>query len=284
MAFKDKYWKTGVEDFLAYKGKKYNGEYPTFREVIEITEERYPDNEAFKAIVPEKLTFTYREALKKIKEIAYYLVASGAKKGDKIAVTGKNSPEWALAYFAISFAGCTIVPLDYSLHIEDMEKILTFGDVDRVFIDGEKINELDKDGKLFKEKISLEKASKGYKYILDLEGPEVELPKLKCEDTAAILFTSGTTGTPKGVMLSFTNFMSSTLSSQRLFNVYSTDVFYVILPIHHAYTMTAVLLETVVSGASAVFGKRLVTPIMLKELKEGKVTMLLAVPMLLNKL
>ena len=68
MAFKDKYWKTGVEDFLAYKGKKYNGEYPTFREVIEITEERYPDNEAFKAIVPEKLTFTYREALKKIKE------------------------------------------------------------------------------------------------------------------------------------------------------------------------------------------------------------------------
>ena len=168
MAFKDKYWKTGVEDFLAYKGKKYNGEYPTFREVIEITEERYPDNEAFKAIVPEKLTFTYREALKKIKEIAYYLVASGAKKGDKIAVTGKNSPEWALAYFAISFAGCTIVPLDYSLHIEDMEKILTFGDVDRVFIDGEKINELDKDGKLFKEKISLEKASKGYKYILDL--------------------------------------------------------------------------------------------------------------------
>ena len=85
-------------------------------------------------------------------------------------------------------------------------------------------------------------------------------------------------------MLSFTNFMSSTLSSQRLFNVYSTDVFYVILPIHHAYTMTAVLLETVVSGASAVFGKRLVTPIMLKELKEGKVTMLLAVPMLFNKL
>ena len=164
MAFKDKYWKTGVEDFLAYKGKKYNGEYPTFREVIEITEERYPDNEAFKAIVPEKLTFTYREALKKIKEIAYYLVASGAKKGDKIAVTGKNSPEWALAYFAISFAGCTIVPLDYSLHIEDMEKILTFGDVDRVFIDGEKINELDKDGKLFKEKISLEKASKGSLY------------------------------------------------------------------------------------------------------------------------
>ena len=284
MAFKDKYWKTNVETFFSYQGKKYMGQWPTFREMMEISEERFPDNEAFKAIVPKVVTFTYKEALKKIREIAYYLVATGAKKGDHIAVTGKNSPEWALAYFAISFAGCIIVPLDYSLHIEDMEKILAFGDVDRIFIDGEKIDEIDKEGKLFKEKISLEPESKGYKYVLDLTGPETELPKLHAEDTAAILFTSGTTGTPKGVMLSFSNFMSSTLSSQRLFDVYPTDVFYAILPIHHAYTMTAVLLETVVSGASCVFGKRLVTPIMLKELREGKITMLLAVPMLFNKL
>ena len=284
MAFKDKYWKTNVETFFSYQGKKYMGQWPTFREMMEISEERFPDNEAFKAIVPKVVTFTYKEALKKIREIAYYLIASGAKKGDHIAVTGKNSPEWALAYFAISFAGCIIVPLDYSLHIEDMEKILAFGDVDRIFIDGEKIDEIDKEGKLFKEKISLEPESKGHKYVLDLTGPETELPKLHAEDTAAMLFTSGTTGTPKGVMLSFSNFMSSTLSSQRLFDVYPTDVFYAILPIHHAYTMTAVLLETVISGASCVFGKRLVTPIMLKELKEGKITMLLAVPMLFNKL
>ena len=284
MAFKDKYWKTNVETFFSYQGKKYMGQWPTFREMMEISEERFPDNEAFKAIVPKVVTFTYKEALKKIREIAYYLVATGAKKGDHIAVIGKNSPEWALAYFAISFAGCIIVPLDYSLHIEDMEKILAFGDVDRIFIDGEKIDEIDKEGKLFKEKISLEPESKGYKYVLDLTGPETELPKLHAEDTAAMLFTSGTTGTPKGVMLSFSNFMSSTLSSQRLFDVYPTDVFYAILPIHHAYTMTAVLLETVISGASCVFGKRLVTPIMLKELREGKITMLLAVPMLFNKL
>ena len=284
MAFKDKYWKTNVETFFSYQGKKYMGQWPTFREMMEISEERFPDNEAFKAIVPKVVTFTYKQALKKIREIAYYLIATGAKKGDHIAVIGKNSPEWALAYFAISFAGCIIVPLDYSLHIEDMEKILAFGDVDRIFIDGEKIDEIDKEGKLFKEKISLEPESKGYKYVLDLTGPETELPKLHAEDTAAMLFTSGTTGTPKGVMLSFSNFMSSTLSSQRLFDVYPTDVFYAILPIHHAYTMTAVLLETVVSGASCVFGKRLVTPIMLKELREGKITMLLAVPMLFNKL
>ena len=284
MAFKDKYWKTNVETFFSYQGKKYMGQWPTFREMMEISEERFPDNEAFKAIVPKVVTFTYKEALKKIREIAYYLIASGAKKGDHIAVIGKNSPEWALAYFAISFAGCIIVPLDYSLHIEDMEKILAFGDVDRIFIDGEKIDEIDKEGKLFKEKISLEPESKGYKYVLDLTGPETELPKLHAEDTAAMLFTSGTTGTPKGVMLSFSNFMSSTLSSQRLFDVYPTDVFYAILPIHHAYTMLAVFMEGLGSGASVVFGKKLVVTQMLKELKEAKVTMFLGVPMIFNKL
>ena len=114
MAFKDKYWKTGVEDFLAYKGKKYNGEYPTFREVIEITEERYPDNEAFKAIVPEKLTFTYREALKKIKEIAYYLVASGAKKGDKIAVPNDPTNE-GRALRVLENAGLVKLAKDFKL-------------------------------------------------------------------------------------------------------------------------------------------------------------------------
>ena len=81
MAFKDKYWKTGVEDILAYKGKKYNGEYPTFREMLEITEERFPNNEAFKAIVPEKITFTYKEALKIASELDITLVPYENERG-----------------------------------------------------------------------------------------------------------------------------------------------------------------------------------------------------------
>ena len=60
MAFKDKYWKTNVETFFSYQGKKYMGQWPTFREMMEISEERFPDNEAFKAIVPKVVTFTYK--------------------------------------------------------------------------------------------------------------------------------------------------------------------------------------------------------------------------------
>ena len=66
--------------------------------------------------------------------------------------------------------------------------------------------------------------------------------------------------------------------------VLSTDVFYAILPIHHAYTMMAVFIEAISTGASIVFGKKLVISQVLKELKEGEVTMFLAVPMLFNKM
>ncbi len=283
MAFKDKYYKVLVDDFFAYKGKKYFGDYPTLREAFEITLSRFPDNECFKTIVPEKVSYTYKGMYSKIMKLSYYLVSTGTKKGDKICVSGKNSIEWAVCYLAISFAGAVIVPLDYALHPLDMTKILEFADVDTIFMDDERIDEVDPSSSFIKKRYSLEGKS-SHEYIYDLEGVESDLPLVSSEDIAAILFTSGTTGIPKGVMLTHNNLLSSTLESQRLFDVFPSDVFYAILPLHHAYTMTAVFLETISSGASCVFGKRLITPIILKELKEGSVTMFLAVPMLFNKL
>ncbi len=283
MSFKDKYYKTNVDSFWAYKGSAFKGEFPTLREMFELSVKRFGDNECFKTIVPEKKTYTYIDVLSRVKKLSWFLVNHGVKKGDKICLSGKNSPEWAIVYLAITFAGAVIVPLDYALHPEDMEKILSFADVRMIFMDDEKIDEVDPGSTFIIDRYSLE-SDKLHPYVLVLEGEECELPSSTCEETAAILFTSGTTGMPKGVMLSHSNLMSSTLSSQRLFDVFPTDVFYAVLPLHHAYTMTAVFLETISSGASCVFGKKLITPVMLRELKEGKVTMFLAVPMLFNKL
>lgn len=268
-----------------YKGKDFNGEWPTIPEAFTISYKRFAKNPLFIAFAPKKLTFTYKEAYKKILDIAYYLVSTGVKKGDRVGVTGKNSPEWALAYLAISFSGAIVVPLDYSLKDNEMEHLMAFGGVSMLFIDAERIENIDRDGKLnLIEKISLEENKKGYKYILDLKADERELPKAECTDTAAILFTSGTTGTPKGVMLSHKNLISDCYIAQCNLKVVPSDVFYAILPIHHAYTMLAVFFETWCTGASCVFGKKLVVSQILRELKEGKITMFLAVPMLFNKM
>ena len=97
-------------------------------------------------------------------------------------------------------------------------------------------------------------------------------------------FTSGTTGTPKGVMLSHENLVSDCYLAQGNMWIYPTDVFYAILPLHHSYTMMAVFIEAISVGASIIFGKKLVISQVLKEMREGKVTMFLAVPMLFNKM
>ena len=98
-----------------YRGMEFEGRWPNVKTTFHISALRYPDACCFKAYSPKEISFTYSEAEKKIKEISYYLLEHGAKKGDKIAVSGKNSPQWAIAYLGIVYAGCIVVPLDFLL-------------------------------------------------------------------------------------------------------------------------------------------------------------------------
>lgn len=275
-------------DFLQnYKGEFFSEKWPTLAQMFRISAHRYPERRCFEAFSPEHLVLTYNQAKDKVDAIASYLQNSGVKPGAKIALTGKNSPEWALAYLAITTVGAIIVPLDYSLHDADIEKFIKFAGVDRLFIDAERIDQIGKDGSLdLIEKISLEKIPDGsHPYVLDLAGPSAPVyPETRIDDLAAIMFTSGTTGTPKGVMLTHHNMVSDCYLSQGNMNIYHTDTFYAILPIHHSYTMLAVFLEAMSVGAAVVFGKKLVISQVFKEMREGKVTMFLGVPMLFNKL
>ena len=267
-----------------YRGKLFEEEWPNVRTMFHISVLRYPDNDCFKAFSPKKISFSYKEAEERIRAVSNYLLSQGAREGDKIAVSGKNSPEWAIAYLGIIYAGCIVVPLDILLKDNEMETLLRFGDVSRLFIDADRIENIDRDGSLgLVEKISLE-PKEGYRYVLDLGGEEREGYEAKSDDVVAILFTSGTTGTPKGVMLTNENLVADCYLAQGYIDFRPDDVFYAILPIHHSYTMLAVMFESFSVGACTVFGKKLVMSQMLKELREAHVTQFLAVPMLFNKM
>ncbi len=270
-----------------YRGKVFTGTWPTVVEMFEISCMRFGSRPCFKAFHPKELSLTYDEVRQKVLQISNYLLATGVRKGDKIAVSGKNSPEWAVAYLAVLYAGAVVVPLDITYNDTDMETLMAFGGVSRIFIDADRIESIGtKTGKLsLVEKYSLEENSRSYTYLFDLKAEGQYTPDKAAEDdVAAILFTSGTTGVPKGVQLTHSNLVSDCYLAQCLMKLYPEDVFYAILPLHHAYTMLAVFFETISVGASCVFGKRLVVPQVLKELKMGKVTMFLAVPLLFNKL
>lgn len=264
-----------------YRGTYFTGEWPTLPEMFRITTKRYGDRPCFTIYEgDERISLTYNEALKKIESVSRWLYSQGIRKGDKVAVTGKNSPEWAVAYLGILFAGATVVPIDYQLKQEEIELLIKTADVSILFVDEEKHGRFMEQPGQLKTIISLKKGVGTYIYNLD--GPEANIEQAAETDLAAILFTSGTTGNPKGVMLTHKNLVSDCYIAQSNLNIYHTDVFYALLPIHHSYTMLAVFIEALSVGAEIVFGKRIVTKAILKDLKEAQVTMFLGVPMLFN--
>lgn len=264
-----------------YRGSFFAGEWPTLPETFRITVKRYGERPCLTVYEPDRISLTYTQALKLIEATARWLHSQGIKKGDTVAVTGKNSPEWAVAYLGILFAGAVVVPIDYQLKNEELDLLMKTADVKMLFVDEEKHQHYaDNPGSLQKV-VSLKKGMGTY--IYDLDGPSVTIEQAAETDLAAILFTSGTTGIPKGVMLTHKNFVSDCYLAQSNLTILPTDVFYALLPIHHSYTMLAVFIEAIAVGAELVFGKKMVTKAILKDLKEANITMFLGVPMLFNK-
>lgn len=269
-----------------YRGRAFSGEWPTLPEMFAISVARFADRPCFATYDPSELRFTYAEADAAIARVAAALGALGIGRGSQVAVTGKNSPEWAIAYLAILRSGAVVIPIDYQIGTDEIANLIGAGDAVALFCDEEKAEELRRRRPCLRAYFSL--WPEGPEYLLNLAAPEspsdpaVAVPPAE-GDLAAILFTSGTTGSPKGVMLSHRNLVADCYLAQGNMQLYPTDVFYALLPIHHSYTMLAVFIEAISVGAEVVFGKRMVVKQILKDLKDAKITMFLGVPLLFNK-
>ena len=197
-------------------------------------------------------------------------------------MTGKNSPEWGTVFLAGFLAGSVVCPMDYGLSEKELENLIATAKPKFVFVDEEKFPHFEKSADF--RTISLS-CKKNPQHLYNLCGKKIYENRCTNEnDLAVILFTSGTTGNPKGVMLTHKNLVSDSFIAQTRMKIYQSDVFYALLPIHHAYTLQAVFMVSLSQGCEIVFGKSMAVTRLLKELKEGKITMLLGVPLLFNKL
>lgn len=274
-------------DFLeSYRGKDFAGQWPTVPEMFSITEKRFSSRPCFTDFEGEngsKRTFTYGQVKENVLALASWFKNSGVEKGDRIAVSGKNSPEWGTVFLAGLFCGAVVCPMDYALHDNEMDNILATAKPKLFFVDEEKFQRF-KNLSADYEVYSLSPKFKD-EFVMDLKAEGgVDLHEALEDDLAVILFTSGTTGNPKGVMLTHKNLVSDTYIAQTRMYLNEKDVFYALLPIHHAYTMQAVFIESLSVGAEIVYGKSMAVTRLMKELKEGQITMLLGVPLLFNKL
>ena len=278
-----------MKELQPYKGKFFDGEWPTITEMFNIALSKYADRPCFTVFEKkEKICLTYKDVHERIKNVASYLSAQGVKKGDKVVLTGKNSIQWGISYFAINYAGAVVVPIDAQLPVERMLKLAEFADSVFLITDGEVFSKIPSDNAWHNGllgRLTLTGSHEGITGVMDVKAEKlIDYVKISENDLAAILFTSGTTGNEKGAMLTNRNIISDTYLVADGMGVDETDVLYALLPLHHSYCCTTVLLETVKHGASCLFGHGIVVSLMINDLKRGSVTVFMGIPLLYNKL
>jgi long-chain acyl-CoA synthetase len=225
--------------------------------------------------------YNFGEVLGYVRKIAEYLKENGIKKGDFVALVSENRPEWGWGYLAIQWAGGTVIPLDARLTDVERRFLMDFAGVKGVICSRDYLMEMEEAKKELK-----------FDFILSMEDLDkifekykgIDRVELDSEDLAEILFTSGTTGSPKGVMLTHKNIMSDLEGLYQIIDVDENDVFFSILPLHHVYECTGGFLAPIYVGASVAYASSLRPNVMLEEMREIRPTVWLTVPLILEKI
>lgn len=256
----------------------------TIPEMLEFSIDRHADNIAYITPANDSVSqLTYGRVHQYITKLARHLRQLGIEKGDHVAILGENRPEWGISFFAVSWIGAVAIPLDARASLEDHKFILSFSSAKAVilslpFYTG--INSIVPQLTDLKHVVlmdSIEEIGKKYAY-------GIGAGNIDPEDLLEILFTSGTTGNPKGVMLSHRNIVSNVDDMHRTIEYSPQDRAFSILPIHHSYECTGGMIATFGSGMSVYYARGLKPRDLLRDLNLAKPTVWLTAPLILEKL
>ncbi|MGD1817199.1 MAG: AMP-binding protein [Pleomorphochaeta sp.] len=274
-----------------YRGKTFDGDWPTLAQIFNITLDKFPDRICFTKFTPNRFSLTYKEVNEYLLNISSYLREKGLKKGDKVAINGKNSIEWAIAYLSVNFAGGVVVPLDNQLTTKKVQQLSSYSDCKFFLADKNVLESLDKYDETYLKSfalcMTLTGKSENYEAMMNCKAEKLLPAENGSEDDiAAILFTSGTTGNEKGAVLSQKNIVSDVFQAkdEQFLQLDETDILYALLPLHHSYCCTAVLLVSITFGCECVFGHGIIVSRMINDLTRGKVTVFMGIPLLYNKI
>ncbi|MDI6777503.1 MAG: AMP-binding protein [Syntrophales bacterium] len=218
-------------------------------------------------------SLTFGEVYERAKTIGRYLINTGINRGDRVAIFAENTPEWCIAYLGIVSIGAVAVPLDVQYGRDEVENLLRDSE-SRVVFTSKNLLSL------------LNDAAKGLKIrIISLDtpipdSPPAEFPMVSDDDLASLLYTSGTTGIPKGVMLTHENLLSNADALLKPGVVSHNDHVLSILPLHHAYPFMVCFLMPSLVGGRVTFLNSLKGPEIMKTMREEGVTILVGVPQL----
>lgn len=227
---------------------------------------------------------SYNEFGNQVYHLSKMLLDKGFCKGDKIAILSQNMPNWGVVYFAIINIGAVTVPLMPDFSEYEIANILEHSESKAIFVSSKlekKLSDYNQNNVI--EQFNIEQI--GDPTVSIDSGEEFNFPKADPNDLASIVYTSGTTGKSKGVMLSHHNLVEELIMVSYLQPVSETDIYLSILPLPHTYECSLGLLTNVMCGASTYYLEKPPTPtILLPALKKIKPTMILSVPLIIEKI
>jgi long-chain acyl-CoA synthetase len=255
--------------------------FKTLVEMLDRTADLYGARPALDACGPsaQRTSISYRELRDRARRAGLLLGMRGIKPGDRVLLIAENSPEWVIAYFAILFAGAVAVPLDHLISADELATISRIAAPRAALVSTACAARLG---------TAVRNTANG---IVEMGLAELERPfVLRAKPTApvtierktlaSIVFTSGTTGTPKGVMLTHGNFTAQIASLGRVFALGGGDVVLSLLPLHHTFEFTCGLLLPIASGARIVYPIGIDAASLSRTLADVRPTALVGVPAL----
>ena len=253
-------------------------------------------------------TFTYAELANRIAKMHLTFELAGIKRGDKIALIGRNSPGWIITFMATITYGATIVPILQDFNPTDAQHILNHSESVLLFVENniwetfefEKLPKLKgvislTDGKILAEhplnEDRIKKAVKSLARKFNKRYPGkflpgyVEYPDMNPDDIAVINYTSGTTGCSKGVMLTYRNLWGNVTFGIKSRLHFQGSRALSFLPLAHAYGCAFDMLVPLAVGTHiTVFGKLPSPMLLVKALNQVKPNLVICVPLILEKI
>ncbi len=236
------------------------------------------DRPAVIAFRPDgKQAVSFNELAHRARGLASGLVRQGMGHGEPVLLIGPNSAEWIISYFGILLAGGMPVPLDFQSGPQEISRVAADCGARRAFTTPSRAEDLRALGATSPLDVIVWDA-------IEAHGDPAVLPRLSAGDTASLLYTSGTTGTPKAVPLTHRNLLSNVEALAAAALAGREDRVLLPLPLHHAYPFTAGLLGCLATGATLVIPAGVSGPQLVEAMQLARVTVLIGVPRLYDAL
>ncbi len=269
---------------------------PSFYDRFVECSERWPENIALQIQRHDHLeSCTYAELRRMAESVGRWITENGFPRGSRLAILADNHPRWVAAYLGIIASGCAAVPLDTALHADQVTKLLKdsgslvlFCDSKHVPIARPAANELSLGIVLLDPErmdpertpqVSIHEQWLGNLPAIFDGGPgKFKAVDAKLDELASLLYTSGTTADPKGVMLTHANMLGEVEAVFNWVEISPSDALLGVLPMFHVLAQMANLLLPLVKGARVVYLETLNTTELLRALRERDITVFAVVP------